>query len=38
MKLNEELTIALLFYADDPAIIAQSEEDLVSLLIILERW
>jgi hypothetical protein len=38
MKLNEELIIALLLYADDLAIIAESEEDLQSLLNILEKW
>ncbi len=38
IKLNEDLIIALLLYADDIAIMAESEEDLQTLLNILEKW
>ncbi len=37
IKLNEDLIIALLLYADDLAIMAESEEDLQTLLNILEK-
>lgn len=36
--LNDELNIAALMYADDLAIIAESEENMQSLLEILEKW
>jgi hypothetical protein len=38
IKLNDDLIIALLLYADDLAIIADSEEDLQMMLNILEIW
>ena len=38
IKLNEYLTIALFLYADDLAIMAESEEDLQVMLPILDRW
>ena len=38
IKLNEYLTIALFLYADDLAIMAESEEDLQVMLSILDRW
>ncbi len=38
IKLNEHLIIGLLLYADDLAIMAESEEDLQTLLNILEKW
>ncbi len=38
IKLNEDLIIALLLYADDLVIMAESEEDLQTLLNILEQW
>ena len=38
IKLSEDLTIALLLYADDLAVIAESEEDLQEMLNILENW
>ncbi len=38
IKLYEDLIIALLLYADDLAILAESKEDLQMLLNILEKW
>ncbi len=38
ITLNEDLIIALLLYADDLAIMTESEEDLQTLLNILEKW
>ncbi len=36
--INEDLNIALLLYADDLAIMAESQEHLQTLLNILEKW
>ena len=38
VKLNEDITIAALLYADDLAIIAETEHDLQQQLLILEHW